>query len=273
MIEGIDYAAASTCGARNSQQDEWGVHAHPPSLEGTACLLAVLADGMGGMPAGGQASQVAVRGFLDGYLQENLAARERLYSALQLANRELAGVVESQPELDGMGCTLLGILVFERHLEWISVGDSLIFLYRAGQFRRINPLHVYANELAAQVERGETTPAEANRHPDRDALTSAVQGKHLFEISQDTLFVEQGDVILLASDGIATLNGDELASICDACAEQPVESIADTIIRQIEARNKPGQDNATIVAVRCSVSTAAKRNGVGAEGVSQATLN
>ena len=273
MIEGIDYAGAATCGARSCQQDEWGVHAHPPSLEGAACLLAVLADGMGGMPAGELASRVAVRGFLDGYLRENLAAPERLYGALQLANRELAAVVRSRPELDGMGCTFLGILVFERHLEWISVGDSLIFLYRAGQLRRLNPLHVYANELVAQVARGETTQNEANRHPDRDALTSAVQGKPLAQISQETLSVEQGDVVLLASDGIATLNGHELASICDACSGQPVESITDTVIRRIETRNKPGQDNATIVAVRCSASTNAKCTGAGVEGVPHVTLN
>ena len=111
------------------------VQAYPPSLEGAAGLLAVLADGMGGMPGGERASRTAVRGFIDGYLQENAAAGEGLHGALHHANRQVAAVVESQPDLDGMGCTVVGVLVFERRLEWISVGDSLILLYRAGRIR------------------------------------------------------------------------------------------------------------------------------------------
>ena len=252
MIEGVDFAAASIRGARKSQQDDWGVHAHPPSQEGAAGLLAVLADGMGGMPGGEQASRTAVRGFLDGYLQEDAAAGERLHGALRHANRQVAAVVESRPDLDGMGCTFVGALVFERRLEWISVGDSLILLYRAGAIRRINPLHVYANELAKQVVRGETTQAEANSHPDRAALTSAIQGKHLAEISQDGLLIDAGDVILLASDGISTLTGREVAAICIERTGAPVEAIANTIIQRIDARKRPNQDNATIFAVRCS---------------------
>lgn len=251
MIEGLDFAVASICGARKSQQDDWAVQAYPPSLEGAAGLLAVLADGMGGMPGGERASRTAVRGFIDGYLQENAAAGEGLHGALHHANRQVAAVVESQPDLDGMGCTVVGVLVFERRLEWISVGDSLILLYRAGRIRRINPLHVYANELAAQVLQGETTQVEANNHPDRAALTSAVQGKDLAEISQDGLSIEAGDVILLASDGVSTLTGREVAAVCGEQAGAPAEAIANTIIQRIDARKRPHQDNATIVAVRC----------------------
>ena len=250
MIEGVDFAAASICGARRSQQDDWGVHAHPPSLEGEASLLVVLADGMGGMPGGEQASQTAVRGFLDGYLKENVAASDRLHGALCHANREVAAIVKAQPDLDGMGCTVVGALIFEQRMEWISVGDSLILLYRNGRVRRVNPLHVYTNELAAQVRRGETTQAEADCHPDRDALTSAVQGKHLTEVSQDGLLLEAEDVILLASDGVATLTGGQVAAICRELAGAPASSIADMIVQRIDACNRPNQDNATIVAVR-----------------------
>ena len=251
MINGLHFAAASICGTRKSQQDDWAVQAHPPSLEGAAGLLAVLADGMGGMPGGEQASRIAVRGFLDGYFQENVAAGERLRGALDHANREVAAVVESQPDLDGMGCTFVGVVVFERRLEWISVGDSLILLYRDGRIRRVNPLHVYANELAAQVLRGETTQVEANNHPDRAALTSAVQGKHLAEIGQDAVSIRAGDVILLASDGVSTLSSREVAAICSEQAGVPAAALANTIIQRIEARKRPNQDNATIITVRC----------------------
>ena len=250
MIEGLDFAAASLCGARRSQQDDWGAQAHPPSLEGNAALLVVLADGMGGMPGGEQASQMAVQAFLNGYLRESVAVGERLLGALRHANREVAAFVERRPDLNGMGCTLVGALIFEQRMEWISVGDSLILLYRAGRLRRLNPLHVYANELAAQVRRGETTQAEANCHPDRAALTSAVQGNHLTEVGQGSLALEAGDVILLASDGVETLTSQEVAAICGELAVSPVRSITDMIVERIDACNRPNQDNATIIAVR-----------------------
>ena len=67
MIEGPGFAAASTVGARARQEDDWGTHVNPPRREAGARLLAAVADGMGGMPAGDKASSITVRTFLDSY--------------------------------------------------------------------------------------------------------------------------------------------------------------------------------------------------------------
>ena len=74
MIEGRDFAAASTVGSRKRQEDDWGTHANPSAQEPGAGLLAVVADGMGGMPAGDRASTVALRAFLDSYPALHLPA-------------------------------------------------------------------------------------------------------------------------------------------------------------------------------------------------------
>ena len=97
MIEGQDFAVAATVGMRESQQDDWGLHAEPPALEPDARLLAVVADGMGGGPAGDRASALAVGAFMDGYSSLALPIRERLRGAMLQANDAIGLAVEDAP--------------------------------------------------------------------------------------------------------------------------------------------------------------------------------
>ena len=250
MIEGRDFASASTVGARERQEDDWGTHVNPPARELCARLLAVVADGMGGMPGGAQASDLAVRVFLDSYLAISRPARERLRHALAHANRELGIAVESGDGPQGMGCTLVAALFFRDRCEWVSIGDSSLFLCRGGALERVNPLHIFANELDRQVERGEISVEEANSHPDRTSLTSALQGSVLDEVAQGELSLESGDIVMLASDGVSTLSAGEITSICVECAPAGAGEIAETLISRTESKQRDGQDNATVVVVR-----------------------
>ena len=250
MIEGPDFSAASTIGARKEQQDEWGTHVNPPSREEQVRLLAVVADGMGGMPAGDTASRLALSAFLDSYVAIDRPSRERLRHALAHANREVGIAVEAEPELDGMGCTLVAALFFADRCYWLSVGDSLLLRYRHGEIRRINPLHIYANDLDEQVRRGELSEEQAANHPDRVALTSAIQGTVLDEVSQGEFVLEPDDVLLLATDGIETLSEKELISICASRANGGAAGIAHMVIESINALAREHQDNATIIVVR-----------------------
>ena len=250
MIEGRDYSAASTIGARRLQEDEWGTYVNPPPRKEQVLLLAAVADGMGGMPAGHLASRLALRAFLDSYAAIPSPSRERLRHALAHANREVGIAVEQKPELDGMGCTLVAALFRDDLCQWLSVGDSLLLLYRRGAIKRINPLHTYANELDERVRSGELTAEQAANHPDRAALTSAVQGTALDEVAQGEFALEPDDIVVLATDGIATLSEEEMVSICSDHSEDDAAGIASLAIERINARAQQGQDNATIVVVR-----------------------
>lgn len=250
MIEGRDFAAAATVGSRERQEDDWGTHVDPPALEGRAALLAVVADGMGGMPAGHQASGLAVHAFLDSYLIAQKPAKDRLRHALAHANREVGIAIEGAPELVGMGCTLIAALFFLDRCEWLSVGDSFILLVRKGRIRRVNPLHTLAARLDAQVKRGEMSKECALAHPERAALTSAVSGGPIEEVSLGDLQLEPGDLVMLASDGIASLPEAEIASICCRFSAEDAKDIADALVARIEALGLGGQDNATVIVVR-----------------------
>ena len=249
MIEGRDFAAATTIGARERQEDEWGTYAHPPSEEEDAVLLAAVADGMGGAPAGDRASRLAIGAFLDSYASLRYPVQQRLRHALAHANREVGIAVEASPELAGMGCTLVVALFFVDRCEWLSVGDSLILLSRGGLLTQVNPLHTYGEELDDRVRRGELSAGHAQQDPDRAALTSVVQGGPVGQVSQGMLELEEGDIVILASDGIATLSEDDILVPCSKDADD-ASKIAANIIEPIDALGKRGQDNATVVVVR-----------------------
>ena len=248
VTEGRDFAAAATVGARARQEDDWGTHATPPALEAGALLLAAVADGMGGMPAGDQASRIAVRAFLESYAAIARPARARLRRALAHANREVGIAVEEEPELLGMGCTLVAALFFADRCEWLSVGDSLILHCRGGALARVNPLHTYAAQLDEMARRGEVTTEQAARDPDRAALTSAVQGGALDAVAQGELALKCGDVVVLASDGVCTLADREIAALC--AASESAEAAANALTGRINDTGRDGQDNATVIVVR-----------------------
>ena len=250
MIEGQDYAVAATVGMRESQQDDWGLHAEPPALEPDAGLLAVVADGMGGGPAGDRAAELAVDAFLDGYSSFALPARERLREAMRQANAAIARAAADAPELAGMGTTLVAALFFPDRCEWLSVGDSLLLLCRHGEVERINPLHIYANELDEQVRQGVLSEEEARMDPERNALTSALMGVAVEEVAQGELPLQAGDIVLLASDGLGTLPESEIAAACASSESEGAEQVANTLMARIDSLERESQDNATVIAVR-----------------------
>ena len=249
MIEGRDFAAAVTVGTRERQEDDWGIHANPPAREEGACLLAAVADGMGGAPAGDQASRIVIRAFMDSYLSIDQPAGRRLRDAMLCANDAIELAVQAQPNWAGMGATLVTALFFPGRCEWLSVGDSFILLCRDGRVERVNPLHIYANELQEKVRRGEISAEQALQDPDRNALSSALMGWFVDEVAQGELRLAPGDAVLLASDGIASLSDEEIASICTEFATVGAAKVAETLVAGIEALNIESQDNVTVVAV------------------------
>ena len=252
MIEGRSFAAASIVGARDRQEDDWGVHAAPPVAEEGAGLLAALADGMGGAPAGDQASRIVVKSFLDRCRHGQEPADERLRSALLAANDDIRAEVAADGALDGMGATLVAALFLPDRCAWLSVGDSHILLFRGGGISRVNPLHTFGQLLDAQAERGEITRDAALSHSARRRLTSVVMGLPIEDVAQGDLALQPNDVVLLASDGLDALPHESVAEACAqgvASAPEDVKAqwIADSLLDRIEARAEPRQDNATII--------------------------
>lgn len=252
MIEGRHYAARQSQGARNYQEDEFGfLQLADGADDRPHGLLAVLADGMGGHKGGAHASAAAVESFVKTYEETDLPTSERLRLALARANERIGADSHGNPDLEGMGCTLVGAAFTQDGLQWISVGDSPFWLFRGDKLIRLNADHSMAPLLAEQVAAGKMSEIEAARHPQRNALRSAVIGDTLplIDLKETPLAVEPGDRFVLSSDGLETLTDDEIAQVLREGSADDPENLAARLLAAVEARNKKGQDNTTVLIV------------------------
>ena len=214
--------------------------------------LLVLADGMGGHVGGGMASKLAVRSVIDAYRISDGLVTDKLRDALATANDAIGNEVDAKPALNGMGCTLVAAVISAEGLEWISVGDSPMWLFRDGSMSRLNADHSMAPVFEQLVRVGRMTAEEATTDKKRNALRSALVGEvlSLVDVSSQPVALQPNDIIVLTSDGIDTLSIDEISETLSNVEQQGLEATADEILSLVVAAGKPNQDNTTLLLYR-----------------------
>jgi protein phosphatase len=245
------FGNAQHIGARQSQQDAFGfTNPFDADFARHGGLLAVLADGMGGLSHGAEASRAALSAFLAAYKaktpEETVdAALER---AMETANRAVCNLAARHNAVGEAGTTLVAAVLHSGGLEWISAGDSGLFLFRGGRFFAINTPHVYAQDLDARASAGAITSEAALADPQRDALTSFLGLEQIPHIDRSVrpFPVTAADDIVLASDGLfKTLSSEEMARAMQGTVQQR----CDALVRAVVERATGQQDNVTVVAL------------------------
>ncbi len=252
------HANRASQGARPYQEDSSAVWpgASPLAPRGAlpdgVNLVAVLADGMGGHAAGDVASNLICGMFLQS-LGQTGPIPERLTRGLASANAAIRRKTEAEPALNGMGATLVGVVLSEgTKAEWISVGDSPFYLWRGGDLVRLNQDHSLAPLLDQMVDNGKMSAEDALADPRRHYLRSAVTGDELelIDLSEDPLLLTDGDILIVASDGLLSLADDEIRRVVSAYREDGVEAVADALLRAVDSAGVSHQDNTTVVVVQ-----------------------
>lgn len=238
-------------GQRDTQEDAYRI-VRQSEQDPNSDVLILLADGMGGHAGGEVASNLALEAFEHHFsnVSQNPKPRQRLKEALLAANAAVAKRVQDEPGLKGMGCTLIAALKLGDRLVWASVGDSILFLYRNGSLQRLNVDHSLYGELLEMVKAGKITQAEADSHPRRNALRSAIMGEQVSLMDINWTELQPGDVILLASDGVETLSDKEIAGIIGADAKADVRAVSSDLLNAVEQKERPKQDNTTVALYR-----------------------
>lgn len=229
-------------GARKSQQDSLG------TLEVPGGVLAVVADGMGGLADGDKVSQKIVMTMLADGAQLTSGENEHcLYTMAGHANREVLNMLGAA-NCYKSGSTLIAVLAQDGLLQWLSVGDSRIYLYRAGALLQLNREHTYGYDLLKDVVNGHATRAEAAHSPQKKGLTSFIgmgEVKHA-DASPRPAPVRPGDRVLLMSDGVFnTLSEQEISSVLEQYPD--AQAAAAELEQQVLARQNPQQDNFSAV--------------------------
>ena len=249
-------ACHASRGARRYQEDAALTWPAAPSTGGPAAatdhLVAVLADGMGGHVGGAVASRIVCEAFIDSITKARGSSRERLRTALEAANRAIAERVAGNPALRGMGSTLVGALFGPDGVEWVSVGDSPLYLYRGKEVALLNEDHSLAPALDQLAAEGKLSVVEARSDPRRHLLRSAITGEdlELVDLSRQPLALHAGDCVLLASDGIQTLDTEEIARIIGAYLDDGPEAVAQALVRAVDEARDPHQDNVTVLVLK-----------------------
>lgn len=246
MLFKVDAACEQIIGKRETQQDALEVFQIDESN-----WLFVLADGMGGHKGGREASKIAVGIFHRAFIESELSnIKERFIDCLQQVNDAIYDYVEEHPDMDGMGTTFVAMLTDGERIQWISVGDSPMWLIANGSIERINENHSMAAVLQEQVEKGEITEEEARFSPQRSQLLEAVMGDdiQMVDAPDNPLGITSNSTVIIASDGVETCSEEELLVMVKN-NKGNAKILISQILERVEQYERPGQDNASVIAV------------------------
>lgn len=261
---GIEAASALCRGARSRQEDALATS----FAQGAEVGFAVLSDGMGGHEAGDVASRIIVAEIFadltmriaDPALSE-ADIPKLLRSAANVANHRLRARIMAAPETAGMGGTVIAAVVVAGRLYWMSVGDSPLYLYRAGRLARLNDDHSLAPQIDLMVRKGLIDAEVGRNHPQRNCLTSALTGDEIAVMDcPDAPFeLLDGDLLLVASDGLQFLSDAQIEAVLSRAAGAQSAAIANALIAEVTALGDPEQDNTSVVVLKASDDTVEPR--------------
>lgn len=204
----------------------------------------VVADGLGGHPAGDQAAQLAVQPVAavdDDGPADPQALRQALAEAVRVANTRIREAGAAEPLHAGMGTTLTSVGLAADTAVLAHVGDSRAYLLRDGQLRQLTEDH----DLAAEALRaGRLSAEEAARVPDRHVLTRAVGLEPEVAVdSPEPVRLYAGDRLLLCTDGLSGVLDE--ATIAGLLADGAPHEACERLVAATVERGAP--DNVTVV--------------------------
>jgi formylglycine-generating enzyme required for sulfatase activity/serine/threonine protein phosphatase PrpC len=246
----FDIAGNQILGARDYQEDAFLItYLDDDSGDSKSTVLAIVADGMGGHAAGNIAANLVVSTF-NAIVTKDFGKQEipaLLRAGLMTANEGLRKSVQETPALDGMGCTMVSIVAAKKRLWWISVGDSHLYLLRDRELIKQNADHSYGGYIDRMKAQGLDVAPDPSLS--RHMLMSAVTGDEIAEIDcpQDGLLLRGGDRLVLASDGLDTINAETI--IKSAAWSKSAKGLVDGLLKAVEDADRSRQDNTTVVVI------------------------
>jgi serine/threonine protein phosphatase PrpC len=222
-----------------------------PQVMAKKGALFVVADGLGGHAAGVVASEMAVNTVKEAYYADgNDEVSASLLQAMKLANSAIYEANRSKnppPENNKMmGTTCVAAVLIGDTFNVANVGDSRAYIVRGDKVIQISQDH---SVVAEQVRAGLLTPDQARGHPQINLIYRCFGEKDDVEVDIFSEAVQEGDLLVLCTDGLSNLVSDEeLREIVQQFG--PQESVYHLVER---ANEHGGPDNITAIVVRVSL--------------------
>ena len=218
--------------------------------------LYIVADGMGGHKAGDYASRYTTQRLVASVSRNAKKEPVRIIKeAIEKANELLLQEANEDIDKQGMGTTLVAATIFQGRLVVANVGDSRLYIVNEG-IRQITRDHSYVEEqvLAGRMVRyveemvrlGKVDKSQARVHPDKNIITRAIGATADIEADFFEVELQEGDKILLCTDGLTNMVEDE--KILDIIRSR--ESIQEACESLVElANHNGGRDNITVMLI------------------------
>jgi protein phosphatase len=209
--------------------------------------IVVVADGMGGAPAGDLASAMAVQEVVLG-----LHAGEGMEESIQRANGKIVEMAEVQPAFSGMGTTLTALKVSLENWSYVlgHVGDSRAYLLSGGDFSQISRDHTMVRDM---VDSGKIPPSAEREHPLGHILSRVLGTEDDVEVDLVEGTARDGDCFLLCSDGLTkVMEEEEVEEWVRRAGSQPLEEVVDAMVAEGNLRGAPDNITVAFLAVNAS---------------------
>ena len=210
-------------------------------------VFAVVCDGMGGANAGNIASETAVKGISEYLIKSYRAAMDfceiekMLINAVSSVNIEIYDMSLKNPELSGMGTTVVVALIRDSKAVIAHVGDSRAYLV-GDSIVQLTRDHSVVQSL---VESGKLTPNEAKVHPKKNVITRALGAEENVISDSDIVEINSGQSLLICTDGLS--NFVEAEEILNIFKRNKIENVAELLVNN--ANQNGGGDNIAVVTV------------------------
>jgi len=209
--------------------------------------LYLVADGMGGAQAGEHASRLAAE-TIEHAVQQNGTAMDSdgLITAFGRANQRVMDEAARDPQMEGMGTTLVAAVENGGDLVIASVGDSRVYTYEKGVLQAITEDQTWVNEVGRRLGIDEEN---LKNHPMRHVLTMAIGVSDNLRVHTHRVHPSAGMVILLCSDGLhGVVSEEEMKQALSS--QESLEGKSKALIDL--ARSHGGPDNITTVLLRAA---------------------
>ena len=211
-------------------------------------VFAIVCDGMGGANAGNVASENAVKIICE-YVKRSyrknmdvIGISSLLKSAVISANIELYDMALKNPDLSGMGTTVVAAVVRENSAVICHAGDSRAYLISGDSIAQLTTDHSMVQSL---VESGKLTPEQAKVHPRKNVITRALGAEENIVTDCCDINMVKGDTLLLCSDGLT--NYVDIKDILKTVKNNNISDVAQILTST--ANSNGGGDNITVVTV------------------------
>jgi len=245
------FFAIQSLGQRDEQEDSYGICYEFSQNPDNNQNCFILADGMGGHSGGSVASQAAIDSVK--LVVDRCTFDDRtLIDSLTTANESIEKCVEVNSGLEGMGTTLVVLIIINNRAFWISVGDSpLLCLDKNLKLHQLNEDHSMKPVLDQLVETGVLTKDHPDYVKKANQLRSALTGDNIaiYDLKSDGVSLAECKYLVLSSDGLNTLPLDEVRGIMINHVENGPQEIACQLINAIDKKCSPKQDNTTLIVI------------------------